>query len=157
MSLSQIANNSINLSEHYLSTLLLVVSVKPTETVVKDGKNLTLCILNCFADGYQVDVTLWNSDLPMEELAGKWIVFSGFRLKKLVDWKFVLVSSVYSKMAPYDGQIQSLPYNATQNYHNLSCIFEPRTLQEHLKLSAENDKCYSSFIGRIVNIEGFNY
>lgn len=60
-----------------------------------------MCILNCYANGYLVDVTLWNSDLPIADMANKWIVFSGFRLKKLIDWKFVLVSSVYSKISPY--------------------------------------------------------
>ena len=103
MFLSEIANNSVNLAGHYLTTLLYVISVNPTQTIVKNGKNLTFCILNCFANGYTVDVTLWNSDLPIEELTGKWLVFSGFRLKKLIDWKFVLVSSVYSKIAPFDG------------------------------------------------------
>lgn len=97
-----------------------------------------MCILNCYANGYMVDVTLWNSDLPIADMAGKWIVFSGFRLKKLIDWKFVFVSSVYSKIAPYEGETKSIPYSPIAHYHHLSCIFEPRTVSEILKLSAEN-------------------
>lgn len=101
MTLSDIANNSQSLNGHYLTTLLFVVKVNESQQIVKHGKNLSMCILNCYANGYMVDVTLWNSDLPIGDLANKWIVFSGFRLKKLVDWKFVFVSSVYSKIAPY--------------------------------------------------------
>lgn len=101
MLLSEIANNSQALNGHYLTTLLYVVNVNESQQVVKNGKNLSMVILNCYANGFLVDVTLWNSDLPIADLANRWIVFSGFRLKKLVDWKFVLVSSVYSKIAPY--------------------------------------------------------
>ena len=60
-------------------------------------------MLNCYLGGYLVDVTLWNFDLPIYDLAGKCIIFSGFRLKKIADWKFVFVSSVYSKIAQYEG------------------------------------------------------
>lgn len=70
---------------------------------MKNGNTLTLCIINCYANGYLVDVTLWNSDLPIAELANKWIMFYGFRLKRLMDWKFMLVSTVYSKIAAYEG------------------------------------------------------
>ena len=113
----------MNLAGHYLTTLLYVISVNPTQNIVKDGKNLTFCILNCFANGYTVDVTLWNSDLPLDEMNGKWFIFSGFRLKKLVDWKFVLASSVYSKLAFYEGPQNSMPFNPTQKYFNLSSIY----------------------------------
>lgn len=82
-----------------------------------------MVILNCFSNGYLVDVTLWNSDLPISELTNKWVVFSGFRLKRLIDWKFVLVSSVYSKIAAYNEEPKSIPYTPNGQYHNLSYIF----------------------------------
>lgn len=68
-------------------------------------------------------MTLWNFDLPIQDLKGQWIVFSGFRLKKLADQKFVLVSSVYSKIGQYDEPVEGLPYNPSQKYYNLSSIF----------------------------------
>ena len=99
-----------------------------------------------------VDVTLWNYDLPIDELRAKWLVFSGFRLKKLVDWKFVLVSSVYSKIAPYNEAVHGMPYNSTQKYRNLSSIYEARTIPEITKLSLENDKTFSSLEALVKNI-----
>lgn len=123
MLLSDIVNKSQSLNGHYLSTLLYVVKVNESQQVTKNGKNLSMVILNCFANGYLVDVTLWNSDLPISELANKWVVFSGFRLKKLIDWKFVLVSSVYSKIASYNEDPKSIPYTPNGQYHNLSYVF----------------------------------
>lgn len=128
MMLSQIANNSQSLGGRYLTTLLYVIKVNESQQVQKQGKTLTMCILNCYANGYLVDVTLWNSDLPIADMTNKWIVFSGFRLKKLVDWKFVLVSSVYSKISAYQGETKSIPYQTHGQYHNLSCVFESRTI-----------------------------
>jgi hypothetical protein len=86
-----------------LTTLIYVIKVKESQQVSKNGKNLSICILNCYANGYLVDVTLWNSDLPIGDLENKWVIFSGFRLKKLIDGKFVFVSSVYSKINSYEG------------------------------------------------------
>ncbi len=123
MLLSEIANNSQALNSHYLTTLLFVVKVNESQQIVKNGRNLSMVILNCYANGFLVDVTFWNSDLPIADLTNRWIVFSGFRMKKLVDWKFVLVSSVYSKIAPYEGEAKSIPYSPLANYHNLSCVF----------------------------------
>lgn len=90
---------------NYLSTSLYVLAVNPVQNIQKAGKELTLCKLNCYSGGYLVDVTLWNFDLPIYDLSNQWIIFSGFRLKKLADHKFVFVSSVYSKIAKYDGPI----------------------------------------------------
>lgn len=128
MSLSEIANNCENLAGHYLSSILQVISVSPEEKIIKGDKELTLCVLKCYSSGYLVDVNLWNHDLPLEDLVGKWMVFSGFKLKKIGQWKFMLVSSVYSKMAAYEGQVQSMPYLATQRYHNLSSVYEQRNI-----------------------------
>jgi hypothetical protein len=98
MALHDIVMNSPSLLDRYLTTVLYVVKINEVTQIVKDRKNLTLCTINCYSHGYLVDVSLWNFDLPLSELTGNWVTFSGFRLKKLVDWKFVLVSSVYSSM-----------------------------------------------------------
>lgn len=116
-----------------------------------------MCILNCYANGYLVDVTLWNSDLPIADMANKWIVFSGFRLKKLIDWKFVLVSSVYSKISPYEGETKSIPYETHAQYLNLSCVFEPRTITEILKICEVNPRLFSSTKGLLNKVETFFY
>jgi hypothetical protein len=157
MTLSDIANNSQNLNGHYLTTLLYVVKVNESQQIVKHGKNLSMCILNCYANGYMVDVTLWNSDLPIGDLASKWIVFSGFRLKKLVDWKFVFVSSVYSKIAPYEGETKSIPYHPQANYYNLSCVFEARTISDILKASGDDIKFFSQTEALLKKVENYNY
>jgi hypothetical protein len=91
--------------------------------VIKNGNKLTLCIINCYANGYLIDVTLWNSDLPIAEMDNKWIMFYGFRLKKLMDWKFMLVSTVYSKIAAYEGETKSIPYSPHAQYYSLSTLF----------------------------------
>jgi len=63
--ISEIASNSQALEGRYLTTLLYVIKVNESQQVIKHGKNLSMCILNCFANGYLVDITLWNSDLPI--------------------------------------------------------------------------------------------
>ena len=87
-----------------------------------------MCILNCYANGYLVDVTFWNFDLPIMDITNKWVVFSGFRLKKLLDWKFVFVSSVYSKLSLFEGETKSIPYYSFTQYYNLSNVFENRSI-----------------------------
>lgn len=122
-SLADISNNLETLNGNYLTTLLYVVKFNETRNVVKNGQDLKLCILNCFANGLLVDVVFWNSDLPIAELENRWVIFSGFRIKKLVDWKFVLVSSVYSKISAYEGEAKGIPYTNSTQYCNLSSVY----------------------------------
>ena len=126
--LPEIVNVCERMNGSYLSTLLYVVAVNPVQNINKNGKELTLCKLNCYSGGYLTDVTLWNFDLPIADLTGQWIVFSGFRLKKLANQKFMFVSSVYSKISKYEGLVEGLPYNPAHKHCNLSNVYDERTI-----------------------------
>jgi hypothetical protein len=120
-----------------------VVKVNEKLTVEKNGKNLTLCVLNCYANGYLVDVTLWNHDLDLTYMNRKTFVFAGFRVKKLSDWKFSLVSTVYSKFSENGQTPKGIPFSEYGTYYNLSQVLEKRTVSQILKVMEVENKLYS--------------
>jgi hypothetical protein len=90
--------------------------------VIKNNNKFKLCVINCFSDGYLIDVSVWDSELLLEKLTNLWVMFEGFRVKKLANWKMILVSSVYSKIAVYEVIPAGLQYTPFTQYHNLSSI-----------------------------------
>lgn len=109
---------------------------------MKDDKNLNVCVLSCFGEGYLVDVTIWNSEVDVQKLQGGWIIFSGFRVKKLTEGKFVLVSSVFSTIKPFKGKPEKF-FSFEDFYPNLSNIYEGRSTIGIQHRSQENEKLYS--------------
>ncbi len=96
MGLAQIAAHLEELNGKYITTLLYVVSISPKKNIIKADKELSLSTLKCFENGYLVDVTIWNQDIP--DLTHKWVLFSGFRVKALSNKTLVLASTVYSNI-----------------------------------------------------------
>lgn len=90
-------------------------------------------MLKCFADGMMIDVTLWNRDIIPEEIISKWIVFNGFRIKKITEASFVLVSTVYSRMDFHQGEVGK-EYDSNKNYHCVSVTYQRRTIEELTKI-----------------------
>lgn len=88
----------------YVSIVLKIVEIEPTKVFLKHGNNLTLDVLKCFGDGFFVNVNLWNKDISSLQV-GTWMAFSAFRINLLPNNFYVLFSSVYSNIEPYNGPI----------------------------------------------------
>lgn len=80
-----------------MTTFLKILSIEPSKTLIKNGKNLTMTTLKGYSEKMLIDVTIWNQDVDLE-LVGKWVELIGFRLKILNQDHFILVSNVYSKI-----------------------------------------------------------
>lgn len=60
ISLREIAENVEKYHGHYITTTLQVISVQPPQNITKDGNDLQLRVVKCFAEGHLIDLTIWN-------------------------------------------------------------------------------------------------
>lgn len=63
----------------------------------------------------------------------------------------LLVSSVYTKVTPFDGEPVHI-YSPELFYPNLSCIFEQRSITTLLRDSEQQEKTYSEVKAAINHI-----
>ena len=114
------------LNSNYLSTLLQVVEVMPVEVKVKDEQELRLTRFRGWADDSLVDVTLWNTELPLNAV-GQWVQLDGVRLKLLTSQSIVLTSTVYTRITPLEeGPGQN--YDPNIEYTSLSKVYQERSI-----------------------------
>ena len=77
-------------------------------------------------------------------------------MKKLVEDKFVLVSSVYSNMSPFVGDPGCL-FSPKEVYPNLSSVYAVRNTREIQREAQEKEKIYSELKAVINGIEVKSY
>lgn len=97
----------------------------------KDGKDIKFQVLKGYSSGFLIDVTIWNGEIDTNNLLNKWVMFEGMRTKKMTEDKFVLVSTVFTKLSFCEWVIDDdYRTEMLSSYQNLSEIYQKRKLQE---------------------------
>ena len=96
--LNEIYEQRETLANRYVSAQLKVISITPKQTVNKNGENLVLYKLKCFADDLILNIEIWNREMDTNEVVGKILNFVGFKIKATTHKAISLVSAVYSKI-----------------------------------------------------------
>jgi hypothetical protein len=68
---------------------------------MKNGENLILYKLKCFADGLIINIEIWNREIDADEINGKILNFFGFKIKSTTHKTISLISAVYSKIEEF--------------------------------------------------------
>lgn len=90
----------------------------------KDGKDIKFQVFKGYSSGCLVDVTIWNGEIDTDKILNKWVMFEGMRIKKMTEDKFVLASTVFTKIVLCEWKIED-EFNAeiVSSYYNLSEIY----------------------------------
>ena len=99
--LNEIYEHRETLANKYVSAQLKVIFIEPKQTVVKNGENLILYKLKCFADDLIINIEIWNREIDTDQVTGKILNFVGFKIKPTTHQTIYLVSTVYSKIEEF--------------------------------------------------------
>ena len=94
----------------------------------------------------------------MDHILDQWVLFEGVRTKKMTEDKFVLVSTVFTRVSIYEWEINDwFNPEMVSTYHNLSEIYQRRSLIELQHMEIPETKIFSVIKAKVKSIVSADY